>query len=145
MLSVSPARPVVAADVCTTVRTLVDHAPSGFAGIAGTPGDRSGGGVALALPGAERCDVTAQLDGKAYHCVWKYPYRSEAASAAFSELARAIERCVGDGATVRNDPRVNHPDSYDLRVYELERATVSVSVKDKVALDGTFLFVRVSP
>lgn len=38
---------------------------------------------------------------------------------------------------------MNHPDSYAARRYELARAEVRLSVKDKAALGKTFVFIRV--
>ena len=37
----------------------------------------------------------------------------------------------------------HHPDTYALRRYETPRAEVSVSLKDKIALGRTFVFIRV--
>jgi hypothetical protein len=63
----------------------------------------------------------------------------------FKALGQELESCIGDRAVLSDDQNVNHPDFYEARMFLLDQAKVSVSVKDKSALGSTFVFVSVEP
>lgn len=88
------------------------------------------------------CGRSLGLDGtKALHCGWPFGYRSADAGTAFEALLKGVGECA---VAIAMEPSiVNHPDSYDLRQFQLGTATVSVSLKDKAALEETYLFLRV--
>ncbi len=87
------------------------------------------------------CSRSLELGGvRAVTCGWSYPYRDAAAMAAFDDLLGGVARC-GD-MLGRDDSQVSHPDSYDLRMFSVQDAEVSVSLKDKGALAETWLFLR---
>lgn len=67
-------------------------------------------------------------------------YRSDAASEAFISLVDQDATC-GKLITAQ-DQQVSHPDSYDLRQFNVNGTEVSVSLKDKGALNQTYVFFR---
>ena len=106
-------------------------------------GDAGDHDVTLTLAGASSCLVTKKSAQPSYHCAWEFPYRAAPAYDTFDDLVDRLDQCIGRQATLHSDRSVNHPDFYALRRFEMEQAQVSVSVKDKAALDRTFVFVRV--
>lgn len=143
ILGVLPAAIGRADGFCADVRTLIAHARSGFSS---TPSRSGEGGTTgpLMLRGASDCQVARQLDGSFFYCTWKHPFRSAGATGSFERINRELQECLGDRATIRADQGVNHPDFYDSRHYILDGAGVTVSLKDKVALQSTLVFVRVN-
>lgn len=130
-----------AAEPCTGMQSLIVLAQSNFSASA------AGGSVPTApqVRGADAtCGVSPSLDGRnLYHCAWEFPYRSAQAPETFDALLGLIRGCFGDSADLRRDQGVNHPDSYDLRQARLDGVDFSVSIKDKAALNATFVFLRV--
>ncbi len=76
-------------------------------------------------------------------CQWRFEYRALEAHTLFEKIGAALEACLGPEAT--QDAPVNHPDSYDLRVFSAKDGAVYLSIKDKAALDATFVFLRRGP
>ncbi len=133
-----------ARDLCADINDLIEQSRSQFAEIAAEASDETGDHVATrVLADATYCRITASSEDSAYYCAWAFPYRAEIAAETFDQLALGIGECVGPHATVHGDQGVNHPDFYDVRRFRTEAADVSVSIKDKVALDATYVFVRV--
>lgn len=96
------------------------------------------------IAGSERCFMSRLPSGAdSYHCAWSYPYRDEAANAAFEALNQELRNCLNAGAESADDQEVNHPDSYDQRRYQSDEVTVTISIKDKGALNRTYVFVGV--
>lgn len=87
------------------------------------------------------CSRNLEIGGKqAVTCGWAYDYRSDVAMQDFESTVDMLADCARFTGT---DPaRVSHPDSYDLRQFALGSTLVSVSLKDKGALDQTWLFLR---
>ena len=97
-----------------------------------------------ALPNADNCRmVYALAGGKAFHCSWKFPYREGAATAKFKGFNQTLRTCFDGGTEVLLDEGVNHPDSYAQRQHMIEGVAVSVSIKDKGALQETYVFISV--
>lgn len=142
-LTITTASPLAAnnAPFCNDVKILLTQAQSNFSDTAQT------GAYANTLPSlasAEKCNVVRSLGGSnAYHCAWGFPYRAAAATALFDEYNEQLPKCVGDDFTMVQDQSVNHPDFYDQRRYDLTHGAVSVSIKDKGALQKTYVFVAV--
>jgi len=67
-------------------------------------------------------------------------YRSTAATDAFERLNDAVIACLGPDATITQYQSVNHPDFYDLRLYLMADQEIGVSLKDKAALQQTYVF-----
>lgn len=133
-----------AQELCAQIDEVIDHAGSRFASILKEPTDRSGDHeVTLKLADAENCQVTRRSRQSWYQCAWDFPRRAPAASERFDGLVQAMTLCFGERARLYEDQSVNHPDSYSLRGFELPQAEVSVSIKDKGALEKTFVFLRV--
>ena len=133
-----------AQEFCAKVDRLIDQSQSGFSKIAAKPKGKAGDhDVTLSLAGASHCSVTSKSKRNWYHCTWEFPHRAEQAYETFEEIAGKLNACIGGRATLHSDRSVNHPDYYASRRYELKRADISVSVKDKGALGSTFVFVRV--
>ena len=78
---------------------------------------------------------------RSLHCAWPFAYRSGQGADAFDAMLVAVADCA---VQIPSTPsKVNHPDSYDLRQFQMGTTTVSVSLKDKSALSQTYLFLRV--
>ena len=128
-----------AEDLCTRMNGLVVQAETNF-----SDGSAANAAEPAALPGAESCRLSLTPGGqRAYHCAWRFAYRDGGAQAAFDEFTQALESCFGERARISRDQAVNHPDFYDLRRYRLDTAAVTVSIKDKIARDSTYVFLRV--
>ena len=100
----------------------------------------------IALPSGTQGTCTTSLDltgARALNCRWPFDYRAKAATDTFTALLDATTMCLN--AEGLSDQGVNHPDSYDLRTFDTETAQVSISIKDKGALQQTFIFLRVAP
>ena len=137
VLAAGPLRAADAAAFCADVKILVNQAHGNFSN---WTRDRPG----AALPGADDCALRQSLAGpKSYVCAWAFPYRAAEAHGTFETFNRSLQDCFGDPAPSGRDHRVNHPDSYDLRQYRSGRVEVAVSIKDKSALQKTYLFLRV--
>ena len=136
----------VANSICSDINILIEEAPRDFSAIIVEPSRGSGGyGVTFELEGASDCAVRQLLRGKSYYCTWEFRHRDAEAYMTFKALGQELESCIGDRAVLSDDQNVNHPDFYEARMFLLDQAKVSVSVKDKSALGSTFVFVSVEP
>jgi len=131
MATVTPSR---ASGLCSDIDTLIQSAREGFAGNAAS---------LPVLRGASECEFARQPGGGIYYCVWSYRLRAAEARRAFEEMDGQLRACLGQHAQARSDPGVNHPDTYDARQYPVLGARVTVSLKDKGALQRSLVFVRV--
>jgi hypothetical protein len=90
------------------------------------------------------CAKGRALGGKSFaHCAIDFPFRARPANQAFDALSKAVMSCQGVTRREFTDQTVNHPDSYDLRLFDSPFGTVSLSLKDKGALQKTYVFLRV--
>lgn len=101
--------------------------------------------TSLKLPEATTCQSALQLDGAIWFCFWTYPLRDESAAEAYRAMGDSVRRCGGTPADADPDLKVNHPDSYDTRLFDLNGVRASVALKDKAALRSTLVFLRLSP
>jgi hypothetical protein len=137
-LLVDPAR---ATGTCSPIIDLVAQGRSNFAEIPVGPSFQAG---PQGLPDAERCALTRSLSGaNAYHCAWKFPYRDTSASTTFDALNQMMRGCFEQSPDTVTDSPVNHPDTYVQRRHVVDQVVVSVSVKDKVSLNETYVFIGV--
>ena len=105
---------------------------------------RAGGIAPYDLAGAERCFISTSMNGtKTHHCVWSFPFRDVAAGEGFLATVSEIETCFPNISEPADDKPVNHPDSYDLRQYDVGENTLTISLKDKGALGRTYVFLGV--
>lgn len=96
-------------------------------------------------PSGAVCSTYLATNGAtATSCSWNFDYRSSQSRAFAQELWQMISGCA-TGQERPADIQVNHPDSYDLRIWQADRATLAVSVKDKASLNRTYVFVRSEP
>ncbi len=98
---------------------------------------------AVTLPGFGEvaCKRSLGLSGaRSLNCAWPFAYRVAEARAAFEALSADVENCAVPARAPA--PGVNHPDSYDLRLYSYQGGAVAVSLKDKAALRETYVFLR---
>lgn len=134
--------PAYGAPLCSALNTLL-------AGI--STGDVSRSAVeplllnqSAGVSDPEVCGKTRTLSGSSsHHCAWSFPYRSDHAVEVFEGLGSSFQACLSDGAVHGSDPLVNHPDSYDTRIFNLGDRMAILSLKDKAALQKTYVFVRV--
>ncbi len=121
------AGPSLSADVCNALERFAQEAEPVTALIDKAPAPVCG--TSLAVSGVQSS-----------HCYWAFDYRSDAARGGFLQVAAGVAACADP---IAQEGDVNHPDSYDLRQFDLGGATVAVSLKDKGALQQTLVFLRV--
>ncbi len=80
--------------------------------------------------------------GKSLHCMWRFDYRAPEATFAFDALTARVQTCASEPGA--KDTDVNHPDFYDLRVFQVADGDIGVSLKDKGALRQTLVFLNIS-
>lgn len=98
-------------------------------------------GLALPALGEAECKWSLGLGGAStFTCHWPFAYRANEATQAFEQLTRDVAVCAGDFVEPQGD--VNHPDSYDLRLFSFNGAVIAVSLKDKGALKKSYVFLR---
>jgi hypothetical protein len=104
-------------------------------------------GLSAAMTVSERaaeCRTSLALSGGSHvHCNWSFGYRSDQAKQVFQGLISAVATCLGPEAAMTTESSVNHPDAYDLRMFDRGGQEFAVSLKDKGALQQTLVFVRV--
>lgn len=140
-LAAIPAGTARAAELCADMDILVREAHSNFSNWTTRTTEAA---IPLMLPRADDCAVAWSLSGvKVYHCTWMFAYRTDGAYGTFDSFDRSLRECFGERAHLSRDQSVNHPDFYDLRRYQLGQVNVTLSIKDKGALQSTHVFVRV--
>ena len=101
------------------------------------------GGTDVPVLGGVSCGRVNSADGKdQYFCALEHPFRSDMARDTYEKYVAEARVCFGDGAAVPVGPAVNHPDSYDQVVFDVNGRDISVSLKDKGALQKTYVFIR---
>ncbi|MEM7213087.1 MAG: hypothetical protein AAF479_14550 [Pseudomonadota bacterium] len=91
---------------------------------------------------AERCGTAlTQSGGRELHCRWSFKYRATEAKATQVRLASSIQTCL-NATKVAPEQGVNHPDTYDQQRFLIGKAELSLSLKDKAALQRTYVFLR---
>lgn len=97
-------------------------------------------------PSPAACGFSLDLSGaKSANCNWAFAYRSDDAKSEFDALLAGLSACADPAFAIETDQPVNHPDFYDLRVFRIAGGEVGLSLKDKVSLDQTFMFLRLTP
>ncbi|MGC1498310.1 MAG: hypothetical protein WA790_21065 [Sulfitobacter sp.] len=90
-----------------------------------------------------QCGRTLAMSGaRSGHCAWAFPYRSTAAAQAFEDLSNLLAQCLEAPKSPKKKQTVNHPDSYEQRLFKSGQATVSLSLKDKGETQETYVFLR---
>lgn len=124
------------ANSCIAFEDMIQQSGTNFETLPATPDIY---GVAPQL-----CDVAISSDGiKIYHCRWDYDYRAIAASELMRTLNLEIQKCLGVQSRKIEDG-VNHPDTYEQRLYRLGDINISLSLKDKAALNQSFVSLQIS-
>ena len=119
---------------CTDMTSLVAQARAKFANAS----------AVKPLVGSDTCRFLRILSGgNTYHCTWKFPYRDAAADTAFDLFNQQIGVCFKGSLGALVDDGVNHPDSYRQHQHLLDGAVASVSIKDKGALQETYVFIAI--
>ncbi len=108
------------------------------------------GGKTMTLPQSfiheAKCTTALALSGEiSTHCAWPFDYRAPEATEAFEAVIEAVPSCMATSLEVENDQDVNHPDFYDLRIFQTPEGEVGISLKDKGGLQQTYVFLRVTP
>lgn len=128
--------PAHAASLCTGIAPVLDGLRAS--------GDTALSDAALDLEGAAACGVAREAAGASHYCYWEHPFRSDEAKAQVDDLERELHKCLSLTGEGTQDQSVNHPDSYDLRTYDIVGASISLSLKDKGALNRSLVFLRIS-
>ncbi|WGI21290.1 hypothetical protein [Amylibacter sp. IMCC11727] len=90
----------------------------------------------------QKCESISTAE---YMCAFAFEFRSDAARELYDRLAHDMNVCSAHGefATVRTQGAVNHPDSFEQVTFDIfDGPQASVSLKDKGALQKTYVFVR---
>lgn len=104
-------------------------------------------GLSTVMPLSERkgeCRTSLALSGASHvHCSWSFGYRSDEAGRLFQGMIGTMVACLGPEVSMTSDRSVNHPDAYDLQMFDRSGQEFAVSIKDKGTLQRTLVFVRV--
>ena len=96
-------------------------------------------------PAGAVCQIYQTMDGTTgTSCHWAFAYRGDDHQPFADALWQKVTSCTA-GQPVPNDPQVNHPDSYGLKTWNTSDSSYSVAIKDKAALNKTFVFLRADP
>lgn len=88
------------------------------------------------------CSVSRVLGaGRSEDCLWRFPFRSDAAQRLFERLQKEMRAC-SDGPLNVETTDVNHPDSFDQITGEVGGVSISLSQKDKGGLSETLVVLR---
>jgi hypothetical protein len=97
-------------------------------------------------PSSASCAFSLDLSGQeSANCNWAFSYRSEEAQNQFQDMLATLSACADPAFGIESDQPVNHPDFYDLRMLHIVGGNVGLSLKDKVALQQTYVFLRLTP
>lgn len=122
---------------CAAFEDVVQKASENYASSPGSPIKIYG-----IIPNT--CDIATSPDGiRIYHCRWDYTYREPAAVELMRTINIEIQKCLGVQSRKIEDG-VNHPDTYEQRLFRLGDINISLSLKDKAALNQSFVFLRIS-
>lgn len=141
MLACSPALADGPPAICAAVEVVLDRLAQPISG------SETGNRGISPMSGAETCDQSLTLEGgRAFHCAWRFAYREAEAGEAFRTMADKLSRCttLTTRAEAGTGPRVNHPDSYDLIEFNTPRGLIALSLKDKGALQRSYVFLRIA-
>lgn len=101
----------------------------------------SGANVVPVLRGLP-CDLIQSTDGAQYFCALEFPFRSDGARDTYAKYVAAMRGCFKGVVETAVRLGVNHPDSYDQTVFDVQGRQISIALKDKGALQKTYVFVR---
>ena len=126
-----------ASSFCLSMKELVNQANSNFSATDSNP-------IQPTLTSADSCTMALSHSGaKSVHCSWKFEFRTSAAIEQFEGLNHALMRCFGGQSKAIKDQKVNHPDFYDQNQFKFGDVLATVALKDKSALQSTYVFVGV--
>ena len=97
----------------------------------------------LFAPVTAICSKAQQTTGEVLFCYSEHGFRSDQATKLAERIEAEIAICFNAPAR-QADAGVNHPDSYAARWFDVDGARISLSVKDKGALDKTLVFLRIA-
>lgn len=121
---------------CTPLNTLVAQATSA------TEDPQTLSALSEQLK-AEQCGTALnETAAREIHCRWSFDFRSDEAVEMQDRLASDIRDCL-DASTISPEQGVNHPDTYDQQRFRTADTALSVSLKDKAALQQSFVFLRI--
>ncbi|MDG2340434.1 MAG: hypothetical protein P8L32_04465 [Paracoccaceae bacterium] len=97
-------------------------------------------------PSLASCTFSTNISGAiSFSCHWGFSYRTKEALEAFEAMLSDLALCADPTLGVVTDQNVNHPDFYDLRMLNIQGGEIALSLKDKAALQQTFIFLRLTP
>lgn len=100
--------------------------------------------TAIPAPGATCSTFVTEAATIGTSCHWSHAYRGSTVAPHAARIWQHLTSCRA-GQLLAPDTQVNHPDSYDLREWAHGRDVYALSVKDKAALERTFVFLRIEP
>ena len=122
---------------CSDLDDIIDDARSSFVGADGPE-------LGTFAPAPDRCELAAEPSGSdVYRCTWSFALRAAETAEVYNGLAVSVAECVGGDVLPVVDRGVNHPDTSLRHTYDLGSAALSLSLKDKSALDASYVFLEV--
>lgn len=92
---------------------------------------------------AEQCGTAiTETAAREIHCRWSFGFRSDESIGMQDRLASDIRNCLNASA-ISPEQGVNHPDTYDQQLHRAGDMALSVSLKDKAALQRSLVFLRI--
>lgn len=92
------------------------------------------------------CGFSMDLSGsRSANCHWAFSFRSDEANRTFADILAKLSACADPATGIQTDRPVNHPDFFDLRMLRVRGGEVGLSLKDKTALQQTYVFLRLTP
>lgn len=130
--------------LCTDIHTLVEHSRSKFTALIGEGASEFGGTHSkFTMSDAWYCVIDEDIEKSSHRCTWKYPYVSNRAQRTYQETLAEINTCIGADAREYKAKPVNHPDSYESYIYQLQDNEIRVTLKNKIALNSKLISIIV--
>lgn len=129
------------AKLCVGLKHLTEQAYANFVDM---NEDKNGSGLRDLPLDPPKCQIIRSLGGaNQFHCAWAFQFREIAAKNAYNLLNQHVAECFGNNKAGLLDKQVNHPDTYQQRQHEIGPVKLSISIKDKGALQETYVFMNV--
>ena len=97
--------------------------------------------------GVKSCSILEDAAKSTFQCVWTYSLQSSTAQQHYLRASTEIQHCLaeifGGELTLQQDQAVNHPDVYASQYYRHADGQITVSLKNKSALNSKLLTIRV--
>ena len=93
----------------------------------------------------EKCAASQTETGPSFYCMNAFQYRSNTAITRFEGEVASIQDCFPGDAALPAPNGVNHPDTHNVRMFLVDQARITVSLKDKAQHGKSYVFLQVEP